>query len=256
MGIYHCLSFKGHKKLINKVKKYLIFLRFEFTNRYIKNFIPFKKSEEILGFLIAENDNQISIFSFNNSKILTSVTTTLDKSSSIIVKQDPNNHDNFILTGKDKETGDFMVQVYTYSHSQKKLELNSTAILEDNKTRISAVQSLEISKNSVFVGTEFSNQTYFIQIMNRDNLTYVVANVTNSSRSKAPEYLISSSGKLSSFTGNEILIYKLCSDETCLSCGDQDDKCDVCRTPANRGFYSIDNFCYHISLQGKLKNNN
>lgn len=215
-------------------------------NRYIKIFVPFKQSKKIFGFHIASNDNKITVLSFNSSSIVATLDSTLDKTSQILVKQDQYEQENFIVCGKDKILGKHIAQIFTFNADTNSLKLTSTAYLDNSDTSsITEVKSLEISQNSVFVGVDFSNKTYFTQILNRANLTYVVANVTDSGIETAPGTLVSDSTlTLSSFFEDKIFLHKLCSSELCLSCGT--DECDACRPDAVRGFYKTDNFCYEV----------
>lgn len=111
---------------------------------------------------------------------MTSVDTILDKTSKITAKQDPVNQNTFILSGKDKETGSYITQSYSFSDTSNALTLGRTTYHDKNEAvKISKIGGLEVLENSVFVGVEYSTGSYSTQILNRKNMTYVVANMTN-----------------------------------------------------------------------------
>lgn len=226
-------------------------------NRYIEVFIPFKLSSTTYGFHIASNDNKITILSFNSARIVATADSNLDKSEKILAKQVPSNPNTFIIAGKDKITSSYIAQSYSFNSNSNTLNLLNTAYLDLNEisSKISKIGSLEITENSVFIGLEFKNQSFSTQILNLQNLTYVVANLTNEQK-KTPSFLkgYSSVKKLIEVVNGRVNLYDLCKSGECLSCLNQD-VCDNCRPDSKKGTYTINNFCYDIDIAALNRGN-
>ena len=183
---------------------------------------------------------------------ITNTSTTLDTSKEILAKQAPSMENTFIIAGKDKLTSSYMIQSYRFNSTSNTLILLQTAYLDlyETSSKISKIQSLGISKNSVFIGLEFENESFTTQILNLQNLTYVVANLTNEQK-KAPDFLNGQNNmeKLIEVVNDTVYLYDLCEDENCLSCFDKH-SCDFCRPDWINGRYTVDNFCYKLTAEG------